>query len=172
MDRWHQGFDTKVDAFEWAASSRYFSPHDLEEPDNRSKRLEKAKRHMYGEFRTWSAEKFKDAPLRTWTQDEVRALAVRTLGKKEEYDAEINALKARQAQVEARRRQKGKFNGPMVEKWTSLHFSQVKRVMEGVKEKLGGDWSNLDSMKAEDIKALTMVVLGELGLEITRDIDS
>lgn len=172
MDRWHQGFKTKFEAFEWAASSRYYSPRNLEEPDHRSKKKEKEKRVMYGEFKIWSAEQFKDTPLRTWTQEEVRGLAVRTFGKAEEYDATVIALKARQAELEARRRQKEKFNGTIVANWTGLHHLKVKRVMEGVKEKIGGDWSNLESMKEEDIKTLTIIVSGELGFEITPDLHS
>lgn len=160
--QWREGFNTKEKAFEWAASSCFFSAQDLIEPDNRSKKKEKAKRHMYGEFKEWSTNKYHQASTHNWTQEEVQKSALEFFGKSQEYDAVISAMKARQAELEGQRRQKEKLNGSKVSSWTGLNYwKDIKYIMDGVKIELGGDWAKLSDMDEDSIKNLTLKVSRE-----------
>jgi UDP-2,3-diacylglucosamine pyrophosphatase LpxH len=168
MDTWNKGFVTQNAAFEWAASSRFFSARRLEEVQNRSKRKERAKRKMYTHFLAWAQEQKHDEPEPVWTKESVTTEALAYFNKKAEYDKLIEEH-ARIASIhEAGRRVNSVFNGTLVGEWTGLKNMEVKRVMDKVRQKLGGE-AAMDGMTIEEIRKAVEQANVELG-NVTVDI--
>ena len=161
MDTWKKGFVTQQAAFEWAASSRFFCARRLEEAQNRSKRKEKAKREMYNRFQTWALEQQRNEPEPTWTSETVVAEALIFFGKEAEYDALLKES-ARVASIhEAKRRVKSIFNGTLVAEWTGLSHLQVKKIMDTVRGRFGGEVA-MDGIPIEEIRTAVQQASVEL----------
>jgi hypothetical protein len=151
MDTWKKGFATQEAAFEWAASSRFFCTRRLEDAQNRSKRKERAKREMYIRFQAWAQEQQRNEPEPTWTPETVVAEALIYFNREAEYDALMKEYARLASILEARRRVKSMFNGILVAEWTGLCNLQAKRVMDKVREKMGGEIA-MDGMAMEEIR--------------------
>jgi hypothetical protein len=167
MKAWKQGFVTQQAAFEWAASSRFFCARRLEDAQNRSKRKEKSKREMYNRFQAWAREQSCDEPEPTWTQENAVAEALVYFNRKAEYDKLMNEY-ARVASIhEARRRVKSVFNGSLVGEWTGLSNFEVKKVMDRVRERMGGEVA-MDGKTMGEIRTAVEQANVELG-NVTTD---
>jgi hypothetical protein len=162
MDTWKKGFTTQEAAFKWAANSRFFCARRLEDAQNRSKRKERAKREMYNRFKAWAQEQQCDEPEPSWTPETVVAEALVYFNKKAEYDALMREY-ARVASIhEARRRVKSVFNGTLVGEWTGLSNLNVKKVMDRVRERMGGEVA-MDGKTMEEIRSAVEQANVELG---------
>jgi hypothetical protein len=167
MDAWKEGFATREDTFKWAATSRFFCAQRLEEAQNRSKRKEIAKRDMYNHFLIWGREQQRDGPEPTWTPESVVAEALVYFNKKAEYDELMKEYARVKAIHEARRRVKSKFNGILVEEWTGLRNLDVKKVMDKVRERVGGEIV-MDVWTTEEIRSAVRQASLELGYTISQ----
>ena len=166
MDTWKQGFATREAAFTWAASSRFFSAERLEDAQNRSKRKEKAKREMYNSFKLWALEQPREKQTPTWTPEIVVAEALVYFNKKAKYDEVMEEYTRIESIHQVRRRVKSMFSGPLVAEWTGLGNLDVKRVMDMVRERKGGE-ATMDGLTMEEIRNAVEQAAVELNFRAT-----
>lgn len=161
MERWKEGFKTDEAAFKWATTSRFFHPATLQDKENRSKRKEKGKRQMYNNFTTWVECQLFDDEAPNWTPETVVQEGLDYFGKREEYDAVMNEYERLETIHAARRRVKATFNGTLITEWTGLRGFDVKRVMDKVRERTGGEEA-MDGMSVEEVEGLVKQAAKEL----------
>ena len=173
MERWKAGFKTEVDAFEWVTTSRFFHPKKLQGKENRSKRSEKGKRQMYNNFTTWvQGQSFNDKVLDSTPEITVQE-ALDYFGKREEYDVTMNEYDKLEILHAARRRVKATFNSALITEWTGLRGFDVKKVMDKVRERTGGEEA-MDGMSMEEVEDLVKRLakefkLGEVSRTVAKD---
>ncbi|KAH9950553.1 hypothetical protein B0H21DRAFT_499013 [Amylocystis lapponica] len=131
MDQWAAGFASQRAVFDWAASSTLFDAPRLARRNVGRASTKKALevRTMYQAFLMYACERAAGAaPRAEVTQD----AALRFFGKDAEHDALLHAARARQHAREV-------FTGKLVEEWTGVRGVPVRWVMDGVRERLGGE---------------------------------
>ncbi|ESK95012.1 hypothetical protein Moror_14017 [Moniliophthora roreri MCA 2997] len=163
MGRWHAGFKTHPEIFDWVASSRFFDPSYFRSG------LQKVKpeRAMYFQFTRWA----ESLERRNGTADEVvsrrreqvREEALVRFNRKEEVAAYYRQYNCRQMLKEA-------WNGHRVSQWTGLgeRWKAVKQVMDGVREANGGNegLARIIEVEGEEgIRQRVMNVFDRLGLK-------
>ena len=164
MERWKRGFETEADAFEWVTTSRFFHPKVLQDKENRSKRKEKGKRQMYNNFPTWvEGQSFDNKALNlTLTTDITVQEALDYFGKRKEYDMLMNEYDRLENLHAARRRVKAIFNGALITEWTGLQGLDVRRMMEKVRQRTGGEEA-MDGMGVEEVEGLVKFLAKDFG---------
>lgn len=105
---------------------------------------------MYNRFKDWAREQC-DEPEPNWTPETVVAEALVFFDKKTEYDALMKEYSRLASLHEARRRVKSKFNGTLVGEWTGWNNLEVKKVMDKVRETMGGE-AAMDKISLEEIR--------------------
>lgn len=165
METWKAGFKTRREVFEWAGSSRFFNPTRFR-PHGEGIRKVKAERKMYAEFVEWAMEKAvaaassgdtvpESTEMRQERELKLRNEALVYFKRKEVFDATVRErfLRARVKEV---------FRGSTVRDWTDLgeHWKGVKIVMDGVRERVGGEEGVMRILEAEGEEGVKKLVLG------------
>lgn len=133
---WEEGFVTEQAAFEWIATSRFFSARRLK--DAHSKKRKTGTRPMYNRYLDWAQEQpMSELPL--LPADVVVAEALSYFNKKVEYDILLEENARKEAKIEARKTLKLIFNGNTVGEWTGLDNRRVKIVMDKIRQERGGE---------------------------------
>ncbi|KAG6835223.1 hypothetical protein H0H93_003766 [Arthromyces matolae] len=160
MDTWKAGFHTRKQAFEWAASTKFFEPRMFRSHGEGISKV-KADRKMYAEFVQWVEERASSSggPRLTRTDEQLQALrdsALEYFGKKSVFDA-----MAREREEKAILKQV--FSGARVRDWAELgeHWKGVKLIMDGVREKFGGNEGVLKLYNSQGEEGIKKVVLEE-----------
>lgn len=156
---WEQGFTTEQAAFEWIATSRFFSAPRPK--DAHSKKRKTSSRPMYSRFVDWAQEQpMSESPL--LPADAAVAEALSYFNKKAEYGISLEEYTQKAAKVEARKTLKLIFNGTMVGEWTGLDNRRVKIVMDKIRQELGGE-SGLLGLEQSRIQQLVESAVVQLG---------
>ncbi|ETW81566.1 hypothetical protein HETIRDRAFT_316994 [Heterobasidion irregulare TC 32-1] len=148
LDRWSAGLSTREEAFEWVATSRFYSPVRIRERQLRAKR--RVDREMYQAFIQWNeARANRDITHQEQAEplSDVADEALVYFEKKEEFS---RLVKENQRRV----RLKQTWNGNVVGGWTGWYGHGVARVMEYVREKLGED--RILEMEESELRAAVM----------------
>ncbi|KAF9556738.1 hypothetical protein CPC08DRAFT_669482 [Agrocybe pediades] len=166
-----EGFKTKREVFEWAASVKYFDAKNFR---SRGPGISKVKpeRKMYAEFVEWVQ---KTKPLASVYADDgfdekvqkVRRDALVFFQKKEEYE---NMAKAAAQARTVRALRKDSFSGHVVRDWTGLgeHWKGVKIIMDEVRARMGGDAAIVEFLREnseDDLKTIVLQVQDDLGIK-------
>jgi hypothetical protein len=162
MEAWKAGFKTKRQVFEWAGTCRFFDPRNFRTSGEGIRKV-KVDRKMYAEFVEWAKQRaasmVEEAPqgrkeMRKERELKVRDEALVYFKKKEAFDA---LTRERELRVQV----KQVFNGSKVRDWTDLgeHWKGVKIVMNGVRERVGGEEGVLKILGTEGEEGVRKVVL-------------
>jgi hypothetical protein len=169
LDTWKQGFQTKLQLFEWVATSRLFHPTFFRTRGDGIRKV-KEDRKVYAEFVAWvggerERRQVDDLEQRSsppkYPADIVNEALVH-FNKKEEFENLALSRKNRS-------RVKAGFNGNNVNEWTGMgaNWRGVKQIMDGVRARLGGDdgvAQFLDESGEEELRKIVLEVRDELGL--------
>lgn len=148
LDRWSAGLSTREEAFEWVATSRFYSPVRIHERQLRAKR--RVDREMYQAFIQWNEVRAnRDITHQEQAEplSDVAEEALVYFEKKEEFS---RLVKENQRRV----RLKQTWNGNVVGGWTGWCGHGVARVMKYVREKLGED--RILEMEESELRAAVM----------------
>ncbi|RDB14556.1 hypothetical protein Hypma_016242 [Hypsizygus marmoreus] len=174
MPAWRAGFATQRAVFEWAGTSRFFDPTRFRAEGEGFSKV-KPERKMYAEFVQWAMaqaaamKRVAEQKEESREEREVRRMRPRLrdealvyFGKKEEFERE-------EREREARVRLKEMFSGSRVRDWADMgeYWKGVKMIMDGVRERVGGDEGVLrvlDEEGKEGIRKIVLEVKEELGL--------
>jgi hypothetical protein len=161
MTRWKAGFSTHREIFEWLATSRFFTTGTgftriNKQCKGRERRI-KDDRKMYWGFIEWAEEREReDGPRRREAFDErtFHNEALVHFNKKAQFDAIDDSRIVKQI-VKAR------FNGTKVGEWTDLtgRWREVKKIMDVVRERLGGEEGVIRFLEAEGDEGIQRIVL-------------
>ena len=171
MDPWIAGFRSKREVFEWVGTSRFFDPRRFRSTGEGFRKV-KPERKMYHEFVEWAMEKALAATGRGEEPSVQRSKAV-TREDALEYFGKKKAFEALVRERTRRLELKEVFSGHKVRDWTDLgnHWKGVKLVMDGVRERHGGDegvWKIYDREGEEGVKKVVVQVKEDLLEEIDR----
>jgi hypothetical protein len=172
LDTWEKGFKTKLQVFEWVASSRFFDHRNFQTKGEGIKKV-KRERTMYAEFVEWvenQRERWEaDGEVEDGTARKEKAVeeALVYFNKKEEFE-ELARSRLN------RTRMKEGFNGHKVNEWAGMasNWMEVKRIMDGVRMKIGGDEGIAKFLKdsgEEELKKVVLEVKDELILGTRAD---
>ncbi|KAH9480617.1 hypothetical protein JR316_0007217 [Psilocybe cubensis] len=166
LEPFYEGFQTKQEAFDWAASMKYFDSSKFTSTGPGFTKV-KPERKMYAEFVEWvkatkpSSHPYNQLP-RQERFDRIREDALRFFNKKKEYEdlAKLRAAKTRLNDL---------FSGTHVRNWTGLggHWIGVKKIMDEVRNRLGGEEGVLKFLEGhteDDLKAVVLEVQLDLGM--------
>lgn len=163
----YEGFKTKSNVFEWAASMKYFDSRKFQSTGTGFRKV-KAERTMYAEFVEWvETTKPSSHPYNQLTREEkfdrIREDALVFFNKKKEFE---DLAKSRMDKA----RLKEAFSGSRVRDWTGLgeYWKGVKLIMDEVRERLGGEQGLLqflDDHTEDELKAVVLQVQSDLGIE-------
>ncbi|KAI0304415.1 hypothetical protein B0F90DRAFT_1593472, partial [Multifurca ochricompacta] len=141
LERWRAGFATEHEAFEWVASSRFYTPGQVSDTASRAK--SRSNRSMYHAFFNWSDAKMEvtaetnglpqvtqEVSSKEAVKQAVRQEALVFFCKKEEHDALVR-------ENEKRVRFKAIWNGKKVGEWTGWTGWLVGRVMNLMRQTVG-----------------------------------
>jgi hypothetical protein len=144
MEAYGNGFQTRREVFQWAASCKYFDHSRFQTRGEGFKKV-KQDRRMYAEFVDWVEESRPhlaestlelNPPLpRAERHAKAREDALLFFDKREAFDAIVRARTNRQ-------RFKAFFNGSLVRHWAELSdgdWEAVKLIVDEVRRRLGGD---------------------------------
>jgi len=169
MDPWTAGFKSKREVFEWVGTSGFFDPRRFRSTGEGFRKV-KSERKMYHEFVEWAMEKVLAATERG---EELPGQGSKVVMKDEalEYFGKKNAFEALVRERTRRLGLKEVFCGHKVRDWADLgnHWKGVKLIMDGVRERYGGDegvWKIYDKEGEEGVKKVVMQVKEELSVEI------
>ncbi|KAF7973730.1 hypothetical protein HWV62_14296 [Athelia sp. TMB] len=167
LDAWERGFPTERAAFEWAATSRFFSVQRMKEAHSKKRRTET--RMMYSRFVDWAqAQPVPETPVPS--AEAVVAEALACFGKKAEYDGLMEEYRQAAAKIEARNALKVVFNGTIVGEWTGLDNRRVKIVMDKIRlEQAGG--AGLLGLERSRIQQLVESAVDQLGYVNHAEVD-
>ncbi|KAF9013294.1 hypothetical protein BDQ17DRAFT_1419451 [Cyathus striatus] len=170
MEPWRAGFSTKQEIFEWVASSHLFDIAALK----LGTRKVKPDRKMYWQFIEWVKDggayvksvvpkSIPDQEDREERDKRLQDLALDFFGKREEFDALQRELDEKIVKAQARK----SYNGTIVGEWTGLtgKWLTVKKIMDKVRERVGGDQATIQMMQnhgEEELKAIVIEVAKEL----------
>ncbi|HET8685888.1 MAG TPA: hypothetical protein VFM18_04405 [Methanosarcina sp.] len=154
--RYHQGFETKLDIFKFAASSPYYN-YEIFDLDNRNyrARTRDRKRPTYTEFLVWAQENATETGYE-WNSNKAAYLPriLHTFNKIDEFS---NLLKQHSLRLQF----KEKFNGNIVAKLTGLQGKQLGAFMAQFKKIFTQD----------DILKMTHGMIAEEILTFAKDYD-
>ena len=155
--------------FEWVASSRFFDHRNFKTKGEGIKKV-KQDRTMYAEFVEWVEDQRgrweADGVVEDGTARKERAEVIEEalvyFNKKEEFE-ELAHSRLNRA------RMKEGFNGHKVNEWAGMasNWMEVKRIMDGVRMKIGGDEGIANFLKdsgEEELKKVVLEVKDELTL--------
>ncbi|KAJ3503985.1 hypothetical protein NLJ89_g8179 [Agrocybe chaxingu] len=174
MQRYNEGFETKRDVFEWAASIRFFDPSQFKSQGPGISKV-KPERKMYAEFVEWVVamrqEPSQDQTDRLSRQDlraPTRDVALAFFGKKGEFEA---LAKARSDRLKL----KGCFSGSVVHDWAEMggYWKGVKLIMDEVRARMGGEEGILKFLEGHsenDLKKAVLQVKSDLGIVISPEV--
>lgn len=155
MDEWESGFETTLAAYRWAINSKFmeFSHFKLESAGFKRK----SNRKMYIQFIEWASSQ--DNARSHCEIGDAREAALNFFNKRSEF----NQRKIFQQNQYT----KSVFSGTNVRDWTDLggYWLGVKKIMDGVRERLGGDEliSKFVAEKGEEkLKSIVLEVQIEL----------
>ncbi|KXN81778.1 hypothetical protein AN958_03704 [Leucoagaricus sp. SymC.cos] len=158
---WKAGFKTKIACYEWAVNSKFFNPAHFR---TRGPGIRKTKpdRTMYNEFIEWAGTLSQDSPPTENQPPNAREAALDFFDKRSEF------IGRRTAQ-ERKETLKNIFSGTNVRDWTGLgnYWLGVKKIMDGVRERLGGDENIakfVDEEGEERLRRVALEVQVELGV--------
>lgn len=158
MDEWESGFETTLASYRWAINSKFIEfTHFKFNGAGFKKR--KVDRTMYSQFIEWAASQ---DIARAYEIPDAREAALDFFNKRFELNQRRSLY--RQKQVA-----KNVFSGTNVRDWTDLggYWLGVKKIMDRVRERLGGDEliSQLISEKGEEkLRSIVLEVQAELGI--------
>lgn len=157
MDTWKQGFQTKLQVFEWVVTSRLFDPTSFRTAGDGLTKV-KADRKMYAEFTSWvSSERSQvtggAVDPKTERADIVDEALV-YFNKKHEFE---ELARSRLGRV----RMKAGFNGTKVNEWAGLNsnWRAVKTIMDEVRARVGGNEGVADILEEKGEEAVKRIVL-------------
>jgi hypothetical protein len=166
LERFHEGFKTNQEVYDWAASSKYFNPRDFRTQGPGITKV-KVERTMYAEFVKWveatrTPTNNLDLPSREERQKQIQQEALVFFNKKEEFET---LARDRQNRL----RLKEIFSGSRVRDWAELgeHWRGVKLIMDEVRVQMGGEEAILeflDKNSEEDLKQVVLQVKDKLGI--------
>ncbi|KAI0004510.1 hypothetical protein BJV74DRAFT_807758 [Russula compacta] len=165
------GFVTQHEAFEWVACSRFHVPGQVVDRASRAK--SRVNRSMYQAFFQWSEArvvsptKNDGQPQGVWEAEHkeaftesVRGEALVFFGKREEYDALVQAN-------ERRIRLKAIWNGKKVGEWTGGNGRVVSRVMGLMRQTIGEE--KIGQMTEEELKQHVLQAKETVELQLTEE---
>jgi hypothetical protein len=158
-----------LQAFEWVATSRFFDPVSFRAEGEGIHKV-KDDRKMYAEFVQWvGVERQRRKALGISRESRSRRERAETINealaffdKREEFE-ELARSRLIRARI------KEAFNGHKVNEWVGLaqHWKAIKLVMDGIRERLGGNEGVLefrDLHGEEALKKIALKVRDELGV--------
>lgn len=163
----YEGFETKHDIFEWAASIRYFDSSRFQATGPGFTKV-KPERTMYAEFVEWvESTKPRSHPYNQLPRqekiDRIREDALVFFNKKKDFEdlAKSRTDKARLKDV---------FSGSRVRDWTGLggYWTGVKAIMDEVRNRMGSEQGILEFLEdhtEDDLKAVVLQVQSDLGIK-------
>ena len=163
MNEWKAGFQTNTAAYNWALSSKFVHPSQFRTQGPGIKKT-KPDRKMYAGFLEYASIFSRDSIAGEATQfiPDAREAALDFFKKRSELHERRNSQKRKEVL-------KGVFSGNNVRDWTNLgnYWLGVKQIMDGVRERLGGDEKIgvLVSEKGEEeLRGVVLAVQAELGV--------
>lgn len=175
MDEWEKGFETRVACYEWATKTNYFDPSHFRTRGPGIKQR-KPERTMYAGFIEWAGDRTQDhvstngTSGKTQVVPDAREAALDFFNKRTELEAR---------RTEARRKEllKTWFSGSRIRDWTELgnYWPGVKKIMDGVRAKFGGDENVakfLDKEGGEELGSVVLEVQAELDIWPLRKVES
>lgn len=156
MDEWESGFETILAAYRWAANSKFMEFSHFKLKGTKKKGLD---RKIYSGFIEWASSQ--DNARSHCEIGDAREAAVDFFNKR----TELNQRKIFQQNQYT----KSVFSGTNVRDWTDLggYWLGVKKIMDGVRERLGGDESIskfVAEKGEEELKSIVLEVQIELGV--------
>jgi len=155
MDEWESGFETTLAAYRWAINTK-FSHFKPKGAGFKKKELD---RKMYIRFIEWASSQ--DNARSHCEINDAREAALDFFNKRSELD--------QRRIFQQNQYTKSVFSGINVRNWTDLggYWFGVKKIMDGVRERLGGDEliSKFVAEKGEEqLKSIVLEVQIELGV--------
>ncbi len=170
LEQWEAGFETQQDAFEWVTSSRFYVPGQISDKAYRAK--SRVDRNMYQAFLQWNDASV--SPVATndgqprekqETEDKeavrksVRGEALAFFGKREEYDALVQAN-------ERRVHLKAIWNGRKVGEWVGVGNNRmISKVMAVIRRTIGEE--KIGQMTEEEVKQHVLRASEAIELQLT-----
>jgi hypothetical protein len=154
MDTWKQGFETKLQVFEWVVASRLFDPTNFKTAGDGFRKV-KADRKMYAEFTSWvSSERLQVAVHPKTERAGIVDEALVYFNKKHEFEELARSRLGRT-------RMKAGFNGTKVNEWAGLNsnWRAVKMIMDEVRARVGGNERVADILEEKGEEAVKRIVL-------------
>jgi len=158
MDEWKSGFETTLAAYRWATNSKFIESSHFKLKGAGFKKKE-VDRKMYIQFIEWASSQ--DNARSHGEIGDAREAALDFFNKR----SELNQRRVFQQNQDI----KGVFSGINVRNWTDLggYWLGVKKIMDGVRERLGGDEliSKFVAEKGEEkLRSIVLEVQIELGV--------
>jgi hypothetical protein len=169
MEEWKQGFKTQLACYEWAIKNNYFDPSYFK-PGTKKR---KPGRTMYFGFIEWAGN------LSQSPNNDTRPAGAKSIPHAKE--ASLDFFNKRTVLEERRQEQQHKeflksiFSGHRVRDWTGLgnHWFGVKKIMDAVREKFGGENNVKKFVLEEGEESLKKVVLeAQAELEIRPSLET
>jgi hypothetical protein len=166
LERWKAGFETQQDAFEWVTSSRFYVPGQVSDRASRTKSL--ANRSMYQAFLQWceagsdgQPQEKQETEEREAIKESVRKEALAFFGKREEYDALVQAN-------ERRVRLKAIWNGKKVGEWVGVgNYRMISRVMAVMRRTIGEE--KIGQMTEDELKQHVLQAREAIELQLAEE---
>lgn len=162
---------THHEVFEWVACSRFYVPGQVADRTSRAK--SRVNRSMYQAFFQWSearavsSTKNDGQPQGIWEPEHkeaftksVRGEALVFFGKREEYDALVQAN-------ERRIRLKAIWNGKKVGEWTGENGRVIGKVMSLMRQTIGEE--KIGEMTEEELKQHVLQAKETVELQLTEE---
>lgn len=165
-DEWQSGFETTIAAYKWALSSRFVNLTQFK-PHGSGFKKRKPGRMMYAGFIEWAG---------SLSQESTTIIASSEVP--DGREAALDFFKKHSELVDRRTSNKRKdnlknlknvFSGTTVRDWTDLgnYWLGVKKIMDGVRERLGGDAKVCEFVNEkgeERLREIVLEVQAELGV--------
>lgn len=168
LERWEQGFATRMEAFEWVSTSILFNPKRLEPPGdkgNAASRNTKSRhrdgRAMYQQFLEWASQQSarSDVPA---SKEEAISRALDFYGKRQAYDETIEL-------AHRRKKNKAVWGQGRVKEWLELEdtpegWGAAKAVMREVRKRANGEEGVAALGDEEAVKRYVVDCAREMGI--------
>lgn len=170
MERWQQGFQTRVDVYDWVLSSRFSHPLSTSKVPRRPSN-QRRDRHMYHQFFDYADQRDRSSSPSTFnpfaseeSRAQILADALAHFNRADEF-ASITA----QRRLERLRRTV--FTSAMVREWTGIASDQwrvMRRLMDLVRGELGGEDGML-LLESSAIKDAVLKLRGRAEQEVREE---